>query len=298
MNYLRRFPAVLSVCLMAVSTASALNASFGIELERLVPLDDFTIQDEFGYLRPDGSFRVAYSYTESNFGEDIDPALYNRPNLALSSYQIYKSAGVVPDWTRSRDVFYIDGPASGLAYVIVAIKGHDPNPIPVISEQPQSQRILEGGYVFFDVTAEPAAYLSYQWNFKGKPLSGQTDSSLLLENLTSAQAGLYSVSLTTGGKNYTSKRALLQVVKPVAVKTQPKSQSIKVGKPAVFRVALSGTGPFTYQWYYNSALIPNATKSFYSVSHVQSGSAGNYAVMVSNGLSEATSANAVLTVVP
>ena len=95
-----------------------------------------------------------------------------------------------------------------------------------------------------------------------------------------------------------SKPALLQVVKPVVVTNPPRSQTVRTGKPVVFRVAVTGTGPFKYQWNFNYQLIPNATRSFFTIPKAQAKDAGKYSVTVDNDLSSDGSADAVLTVVP
>jgi hypothetical protein len=104
--------------------------------------------------------------------------------------------------------------------------------------------------------------------------------------------------MSTGSKSIVSKPAALRVYIPVTLKTQPKSQTVKVGHSAVFRVSPQGTGPFYYQWYSNSVPISQAYKSFYSIPKVQPEYAAEYSAIVQNLLSEATSTNAVLTVVP
>ncbi len=266
-------------------------------IERYTVLTNGSLKYETGNLLDNGQFRVQLSEIVGSIYYDSLAAflpISGRPIIPEYLYSGYKAARIIPHWVRSRDVFYVG--TLDLLYVIVATAGKDPNPVPVITHQPQSQRVLLGDCADFYVDASPFLYLSYQWRFKGKPLPGETDSLLWIDEVTSAHGGTYSVSLTTGGKSIVSKSALLQVVKPVVVTTPPKSQTIKASKSVVFRVAVSGTGPFTYQWYYNGSQIANATKSFYSITKVQFGNAGKYEVVVGNGLSHDLSKEAVLTV--
>ncbi len=146
--------------------------------------------------------------------------------------------------------------------------------------------------------ASPAAYLSYQWLFDGKAIPGENAPFIIIDVEKTSQAGNYSVALNTGGKNMLSKKAGLKVVVPVSITTGPKSQTVKTGHGAVFRVAAKGTSPYTYQWYFNDSQISAATKSFYSIPKANQGDAGSYSVTVSNQLSGATSASAVLSVTP
>jgi hypothetical protein len=52
----------------------------------------------------------------------------------------------------------------------------------------------------------------------------------------------------------------------------------------------------SYQWNFNGTAINGATSSSYSLSNTQSGSAGNYTVIVSNVMGSVTSNQAALTV--
>jgi len=140
--------------------------------------------------------------------------------------------------------------------------------------------------------------VSYQWRFKNKDIPGQASGTLILSDIGKTNAGLYTCAVSTGSKPVITKPALLRVLTPVSVKTQPKSQTIKAGASVVFRVTAQGTGPFTYQWFFNGYAITGATKSFLSVPHVTDAQAGDYLVVIHNGVSTTHSDDAVLTVTP
>jgi len=185
-----------------------------------------------------------------------------RPILAEMLYEGYEAARCIPSLRRSTADFTVGSEA----FVIVSIKGGaDPNLQFPLRPSQNPIVILQGNSELFIVDAQPFTYLSYQWYFKNKPIPNETSYSLWIDSVTPAQAGIYKVALSTGGKWVMSKRALLTVVKPVVIKTPPKTQTVKAGKPATFRVAVTGTGPFTYQWYWNGNPINHATKSYYSI---------------------------------
>ena len=94
----------------------------------------------------------------------------------------------------------------------------------------------------------------------------------------------------------TSSNALLTVIVPPTITTQPLSQTITQGTAATFSVAVSGTAPFSYQWRFNSANISGATGSSYTRGNAQPADAGSYSVIVTNLAGSATSSNAILTV--
>lgn len=87
---------------------------------------------------------------------------------------------------------------------------------PVISGQPSSQSVGAGQTVTFSVTASGNPLPSYQWFFNGLTISGATFSTLTLPNVSAAQAGSYSVSVSTPYTSVTSSAANLTVTAPTA----------------------------------------------------------------------------------
>ncbi len=80
---------------------------------------------------------------------------------------------------------------------------------------------------------------------------------------------------------------------------QPASQTVTVGRPAIFSVMVTGSGPFTYQWQKNNADISGATSATYTIPATVSGDNGaTFRVVVSNSAGSATSSSATLTVDP
>ena len=85
---------------------------------------------------------------------------------------------------------------------------------------------------------------------------------------------------------------------PPTITTQPVSQTVNVGQTAAFQVAASGTGTLTYQWYKNSAPIPNATSTTYTTLAAASTDNGSsfYVVVTNTTKQNVTSSIATLTV--
>jgi hypothetical protein len=86
---------------------------------------------------------------------------------------------------------------------------------------------------------------------------------------------------------------------PPNILQQPESaQILLAGETLNASVVAGGTGPISYQWYYNTThLIANATNAALTVPTVQSTNAGTYTCVVSNNYGPATSTPMTLTVV-
>jgi glucose/arabinose dehydrogenase len=109
-------------------------------------------------------------------------------------------------------------------------------------------------------------------------------------------ANLYYISRTDG--------AVYQIHYPVslapAIGTQPANLLVGQGWPATFSVAASGVAPLHYQWQRGTTNIPGANSSTYTLSNAQvaTDNGATFRCVVSNAYGSATSASAVLTVIP
>ncbi len=169
--------------------------------------------------------------------------------------------------------------------------------LPVITTHPASQTVTAGANVSLSVVATGSG-LTYQWQFNGVAISGQTSSILTLSSITTAQAGSYAVAVTNSAGSATSNTATLTVNpsgSQPAITTQPTSQTVNTGSTATFTVAATGSG-LGYQWQFNGSAISGATNSTLTLTGVTAAQAGSYTVVVSNGIGSATSNGAVLAV--
>jgi Ig-like domain-containing protein len=80
-----------------------------------------------------------------------------------------------------------------------------------IVSQPTERFTSVGGSATFSVTAGGPAPYSYQWNFNGNPIAGATGSSYTVSNAQTADAGAYTVTVTSGAHSVTSQAANLMV---------------------------------------------------------------------------------------
>jgi hypothetical protein len=79
---------------------------------------------------------------------------------------------------------------------------------------------------------------------------------------------------------------------------QPQNATNYSGSSATFSALAGGTGPFTYQWYFQTngvgafVAIIGATSATYTIGSITSHNVGNYHVVISNPLSAATATSA------
>lgn len=168
---------------------------------------------------------------------------------------------------------------------------------PFFTRYPRSRTVRPGTNVTFKATASGEPPPSYQWQFDGTAMTGETNSALTLTNLQPEQAGLYVVivSNTVGGLPSVSAR--LTVLTEPTILRQPTGQTVSEGGGATFNVIAEGYGPLTYKWLHNGIELPGATNVFLQLSNVGLAQNGQYQVRVSDNLASVVSAAADLIVV-
>jgi uncharacterized repeat protein (TIGR01451 family) len=161
----------------------------------------------------------------------------NNPNFGFRVLSEFESTA-----TGSGTAGYVTTSASGygaggtVRYDMMTITGGaiPTATAPAIASQPQSQTAIAGSNVTFSVTATGTAPLSYQWKFNNGGIPGATNSTLVLANVTTNQAGSYSVVVTNGAGSIASSNAVLSVYSTAAATLGSFSYS---GTQAQFSVA-------------------------------------------------------------
>lgn len=83
---------------------------------------------------------------------------------------------------------------------------------PAIITPPTDITEAEGNTVLFRVTASGTAPLSYQWTYRGRPISGATTDTLAVRAVTPENAGSYAVAVTNALGTTSSLAATLTVI--------------------------------------------------------------------------------------
>jgi uncharacterized repeat protein (TIGR02543 family) len=167
---------------------------------------------------------------------------------------------------------------------------------PSITTQPASATVIAGNQAQFTVKAAGSTPLSYQWSKDGIAIPGATSATFIIASVAPTDAGAYTVTVTNSVSTATSNAAVLTVITPPSIVTQPASQLVNAGGTATFQVVASGTAPLSYQWQKNAVNIPGATNSSLVLNNVQASDAASYTVVVTNTGGSVTSASATLTV--
>jgi hypothetical protein len=102
---------------------------------------------------------------------------------------------------------------------------------PVITLNPAGQAVAAGATVTFSVEATGTA-LSYQWKLNGDPIAGATASACTRNNVQTADAGAYTVTVANAVGSVTSDPAVLTVNNPPILAAIP-DRTIHVGSTVV-----------------------------------------------------------------
>ncbi|HEV2328233.1 MAG TPA: LamG-like jellyroll fold domain-containing protein [Verrucomicrobiae bacterium] len=144
--------------------------------------------------------------------------------------------------------------------------------------------------------------VTVQWYQNGVALPGQTNITLTLNNLSSANAGNYSILATNTQASigaFSPVSTIIVYSSPVILTALPQTytnlananiMTLYAGANPNFSVQVLGYAPLSYQWYTNGVAVAKATNANYSVSNIQVGSATNFVCIITNADGSATNA--------
>ncbi len=124
--------------------------------------------------------------------------------------------------------------------------------LPYIIEHPQSQTISAGDSVMFGVVTAGSEPFSYQWQFGGTNLPGETSPMIALDHATTNQAGTYRIVITNSAGTIISQPANL-IVTPTD--TAPRLGAMQSQGSNAFSFALLGDVGRRYRVYSCTNLI-------------------------------------------
>jgi uncharacterized repeat protein (TIGR03803 family) len=182
---------------------------------------------------------------------------------------------------------------------------------PEILTQPTNQTVYRGANAIIGVAVTGARPLIFQWKKDGTNLtdagniSGSRSHALAFNNLTTNNAGIYSVVVSNALGWAQSADAMLSVTAfPPIFVTQPTNVTISPGGTAIFAVNVTGSQPLSYQWrsngvdFHDGGNVSGTTSSALTILNATENNNATYSVLVSNSFDSVPSSNAVLTVIP
>jgi hypothetical protein len=168
-------------------------------------------------------------------------------------------------------------------------------PVTNIISQPADVSACLNDAVSFEVQAE-GQHLTYQWQKDGVNLTGETNSILRLNAVTTNDEADYTCEVSGDFGNLVSNAAGLQILPQTTIDAQPVAQTVNEGSTASFTVSATGSN-LTYQWQKDMVDIAGATSNTLVINNVQMSDAGNYQVIVTGDCGAETSQQAGLNVI-
>jgi sugar lactone lactonase YvrE len=144
------------------------------------------------------------------------------------------------------------------------------------------------GNLFF-ATADSSSPRIYEVHFTGLPTRS-------LKNVNTNNAGNYSVVISNAAGSVTSSVAVLTIVLPPSITSQPTNQAVYPGGNTTFSVAALGSPPLNYQWLFNGGAMDGQTNATLSLSGVTTNQAGVYSTLITSPYGNITSHVATLAV--
>lgn len=160
---------------------------------------------------------------------------------------------------------------------------------------------IDGDDISFMVTVTGGKLpYTYQWK-KGTADVGTNASSILIQTITSADAGVYKVVVTDADNTVITSNEVTVTVYPVPqFDTNLADKSVVEGDDLTLEVVYSGgKPPYTYEWFKDNSVISGETGATLTKSAVTSADAGEYYVSVTDAMnSQNDSVKANVTVTP
>ncbi|HTS20040.1 MAG TPA: pectinesterase family protein [Verrucomicrobiae bacterium] len=159
------------------------------------------------------------------------------------------------------------------------------------------QMVIQGNNGTFSAAVAGVPTPTVQWYQGGVLMAGATGVPLVLTNVQYSQNGSVYTLIANNVAGSATNSATLDVSVSPAIQTQPQSLTVTNTQSATFTVvSTNGVPTPTFQWYFGSTPINNATNPTYTISSAAPANAGNYSVFIANSAGSVTSSNAILTV--
>jgi hypothetical protein len=177
----------------------------------------------------------------------------------------------------------VSNPAGAVASAVATLAVLVP---PTITLQPQSQVVNTNTTVVFTIAANGAGPVRYQWQFNGVNISGATNASLTLNNVTLAHEGDYRVLVTDDITTGVSAVARLTVRVPPVVLVGLRGVTNVVGSTVTLSITASGSVPMGFSWRKGSIILTNivlmTTNSTFTILNAQTNDSTTWRCVITN----------------
>jgi subtilase family serine protease len=196
------------------SSANTLSTDYSNSIVTITPLFPPGIVTQPQGLAVQPITNVVTNVTVSVTATGSPPLLFQwrlaTTNLSWATNTAMTMTNVTPANSGSYDVVVRNsgGAVTSQVAVVTVFPALIP---PAITTQPQNWVASAGESVLFSLAVTGSEPLRYQWRFNTTPMSGETNRSLLLTNVTPARNGNYSCAVTNLGGSATSGSASLTV---------------------------------------------------------------------------------------
>gem|GEM_PF-859890 len=159
--------------------------------------------------------------------------------------------------------------------------------MPYITLDPISTNATAGDAVTLTAAAAGSGSITYQWSMQGTVISGATNGTLILQNLTASDNGSYAITATSSYGSIRSHSA------NVVVNSRPETAPTILTQPSGFTLYLTNSvgtlcvtsgvsySSISYQWKLNGTNIPGATNNVWVVTNTAANE-GTYQVVLKN----------------
>jgi pectin methylesterase-like acyl-CoA thioesterase len=167
---------------------------------------------------------------------------------------------------------------------------------PLISG-PTDQNVVSPNDATFSAVVAGIPTPTVKWQENGVDIPDATNTSVTIPAVTFARDGYVYSIIASNSAGTATNSAVLHVVVPPDIQTQPVSLVVTQTQSATFTVvSTNGVPDPTFQWYFNNVPITDATNTSYTIASAVPANAGAYHVTVANVVGSVTSTDATLTV--
>lgn len=160
--------------------------------------------------------------------------------------------------------------------------------------------VVPGGRFVLPITVTGSGSFTFQWFLNGLAISGATSNPYVINSVTAANAGTYTVRVTNSAGSQTFTAGTLSVpasANAPQIVLQPFDKVVAPGGTFALAASAFGSG-LSYQWLRNGSPLAGETGSILLRQNVSANDAGQYAVRVTGGGTQVTTNAATVTLNP